>query len=65
MVVFPNLRKEWMPFVHLIASNIGTVLETYDKPRQVEEKTMGSASAKNFDFQNRSSALNYIASEFT
>ena len=38
MVVFPNLRKEWMPFVHLIASNIGTVLETYDKPRQVEEK---------------------------
>ena len=46
MVVFPNLRKEWMPFVHLIASNIGTVLETYDKPRQDEEKSMGAASAK-------------------
>ena len=33
VAVFPNLRKEWVPFVHLIASTIGKVLETYDKPR--------------------------------
>ena len=46
MVVFPNLRKEWLPSVHLIASTIGTVLEIYDKPCQVEDKYLGVASAK-------------------
>ena len=46
VVVFPNLCKEWMPFMHLIVGNIGTVLETYDKPHKIEEKSMGAASAK-------------------
>ena len=50
MVVFPNLRKEWMPFVRLTTGNIGTVLENYDKPHQIEEKPMGAAFAKSFDF---------------
>ena len=44
------MRKELMPFAHLVVGNIGTVLETYDKPRQIEEKSMGAASAKTFDF---------------
>ena len=46
VAVFPNLRKEWVPFVHLIASTIGIVLETYDKPRQNNDKYMGAISTK-------------------
>ena len=46
VAVFPNLRKEWVPFVHLIAGTIGTVLETYDKPRQNDDKYMGATSTK-------------------
>ena len=36
LAVFPNLRKEWVTFVHLIVITIGTVLETYDKPCQIK-----------------------------
>ena len=46
VVVFPNLRKEWLPSMHVIASSIGTVLEIYEKPRQSEDKYLGAASAK-------------------
>ena len=46
VVVFPNLRKEWLPSVHMIASTIGTVLEIYDKPRRVEDKYLGATYVK-------------------
>ena len=46
VVVFPNLRKEWLPSMHVIASSIGTVLEIYEKPRRSEDKYLGAASAK-------------------
>ena len=32
--------------MHLIASTIDTVLETYDKPRHIEYSYMGAASTK-------------------
>ena len=46
VVVFPNLRKEWLPSMHVIASTIGTVLEIYERPRRIEDKSLGAASAK-------------------
>ena len=44
--VLPNLWKEWVPFVHLFSSTIGSVLETYDKPRQIVDRYMGVVSTK-------------------
>ena len=35
-----------MPFVHLIASTLGSVMETYDKSRQIEDRYMGVVSTK-------------------
>ena len=46
MVVFPNLRKEWITSIELIAATIGTVLEVYNKPRKEGDKMLGAISAK-------------------
>ena len=46
MVGFPNLRKEWITSIELIAATIGTVLEVYDKPRKEGDKMLGAMSAK-------------------
>ena len=46
LAVFPNLHKELASFVHLIVGTICIVLETYDKPHQIEEKSMGAAPVK-------------------
>ena len=46
VVVFPNLQKEWLPSMHVIASTIGTVLEIYERPHWIEDKYQGAASAK-------------------
>ena len=46
VVVFPNLRKERLPSMHVIASTIGIVLEIYERPRRIKDKYLGVASAK-------------------
>ena len=46
VAVFPNLRKEWLPSVHVIASTTGTVVEIYAKPHRVEDKYLGATFAK-------------------
>ena len=46
MMVFPNLCKEWITSIKLIAATIGTVLQVYDKPRKEGHKMLGAISAK-------------------
>ena len=46
VAVFPNLRKEWLPSVHLIVGTIGMVLEIDDKPHQIGDKYLGAVSVK-------------------